>query len=45
VRWVWLGSIFMALGGFVAITDKRYRRFRVKKASILETAPTPVLQS
>jgi len=45
VRWVWLGSIFMALGGFVAIADKRYRRFRVKKESLLETSPTPVLQS
>jgi len=45
VRWVWLGSIFMALGGFVAISDKRYRRFRVKKESLLETAAAPVLQS
>ena len=25
VRWIWLGSIFMALGGVVAISDRRYR--------------------
>ena len=25
IRWIWLGCIFMALGGVVAILDKRYR--------------------
>lgn len=25
VRWIWLGAIFMALGGLLAATDKRYR--------------------
>lgn len=25
VRWIWLGCIFMALGGTLAIVDKRYR--------------------
>ena len=25
VNWIWLGSLFMALGGFLAISDKRYR--------------------
>ncbi len=25
IRWIWLGCILMALGGFVAILDKRYR--------------------
>lgn len=25
VRWIWLGAIFMALGGFLAVLDKRYR--------------------
>ncbi len=28
VRWIWLGAILMALGGFLAIMDKRYRRQR-----------------
>ena len=30
VRWVWLGAILMALGGVVAVLDKRYRRLKVK---------------
>jgi cytochrome c-type biogenesis protein CcmF len=25
IRWIWAGSIFMALGGIIAMSDKRYR--------------------
>ena len=25
IRWIWLGTIFMALGGLIAVFDKRYR--------------------
>ena len=25
MRWVWLGAIFMSIGGLLAILDKRYR--------------------
>ncbi|WP_210398055.1 heme lyase CcmF/NrfE family subunit [Motiliproteus sediminis] len=28
VRWIWLGGIFMALGGTLAAMDKRYRKGR-----------------
>ncbi len=28
VRWIWLGGILMALGGILAITDRRYRTAR-----------------
>jgi cytochrome c-type biogenesis protein CcmF len=28
VRYIWLGALIMALGGIVAITDRRYRRRR-----------------
>ena len=28
VRWIWLGAVLMALGGAVAIADRRYRRLR-----------------
>jgi cytochrome c-type biogenesis protein CcmF len=28
VRWMWLGAIFMAVGGLVTVADKRYRRQR-----------------
>ncbi|MBQ0729993.1 MAG: heme lyase CcmF/NrfE family subunit [Oleispira antarctica] len=31
MRWVWLGAIFMSIGGTLAILDKRYR-IRVKSA-------------
>ncbi|KGQ20376.1 Cytochrome c heme lyase subunit CcmF [Lysobacter dokdonensis DS-58] len=26
VRWIWLGALLMAIGGFIAATDKRFRR-------------------
>ena len=25
VRWMWLGALMMAIGGFIAVTDRRYR--------------------
>lgn len=28
IRWIWLGSLFMMLGGFVAATDRRFRVVR-----------------
>ena len=28
VRFIWLGALVMALGGFIAITDRRYRTRR-----------------
>ena len=28
VRWIWLGGLLIALGGFVSLLDKRYRRVR-----------------
>ncbi len=28
VRWIWLGGLLIALGGFVTLLDKRYRRVR-----------------
>ena len=26
VRWIWAGALLMALGGFVAATDRRFRK-------------------
>ena len=31
MRWVWLGAIFMSVGGLMAAMDKRYRRRAVKQ--------------
>jgi cytochrome c-type biogenesis protein CcmF len=30
VNWIWIGCVFMGLGGFVAVADKRYRRLKQK---------------
>jgi cytochrome c-type biogenesis protein CcmF len=39
VRLIWLGAIFMALGGFVCACDRRFRRARVAVAVPAATAP------
>jgi len=31
IRWIWLGCVFMAFGGVLAVSDRRYRRSRVVK--------------
>ncbi|KFZ28312.1 cytochrome C biogenesis protein CcmF [Pseudidiomarina atlantica] len=28
IRWIWLGALLMALGGLLAMSDKRYRAFK-----------------
>jgi cytochrome c-type biogenesis protein CcmF len=33
VRWIWLGGVLMALGGFLAVTDPRYRT-RSRRAEV-----------
>ncbi len=35
VRWIWLGSLLMALGGLLAVMDRRYRLRRAER----ETTP------
>ncbi|AQA18814.1 c-type cytochrome biogenesis protein CcmF [Halioglobus japonicus] len=34
VRWMWLGAILMALGGFTTVADKRYRTRRAVTAPV-----------
>jgi len=36
VRWIWLGGIFMALGGILAISDRRYRTARRRRTADTE---------
>jgi len=39
VRWIWLGAIFMAIGGLLAATDRRYRIKAVdEKAVVIDRA-------
>ena len=35
VTWIWGGCIIMALGGFLALTDRRYRRVAPREAEVL----------
>jgi cytochrome c-type biogenesis protein CcmF len=38
VRWIWLGALFMAFGGLLAILDKRYRVPKKDKSKQSQTA-------
>jgi len=39
LRWIWLGAVLMALGGLLAVTDRRYRQtIKVKRAVTAEAA-------
>lgn len=41
VRWIWIGTIFIALGGILAVTDKRYRRYKVRRGEAVSVDPEP----
>lgn len=43
VRWIWIGTIFIALGGILAVTDKRYRQFKVRQAARLQSSSGGVM--
>ncbi|WP_286263198.1 heme lyase CcmF/NrfE family subunit [Thalassotalea atypica] len=45
VRWIWLGAIFMSIGGLLAILDKRYRRRKVAKKQVASVTTKPVIDS
>ncbi|WP_439134089.1 heme lyase CcmF/NrfE family subunit [Pseudomaricurvus sp.] len=38
VRWIWLGAIFMGLGGLMAVFDKRYRQKATRKNESLPSS-------
>lgn len=41
IRWIWLGTIFMAIGGLLAALDRRYRKISEKTAvAQKQVAPT-----
>ncbi|MCW9053090.1 MAG: heme lyase CcmF/NrfE family subunit [Motiliproteus sp.] len=46
VRWIWLGSIFMGIGGILAVMDKRYRKksAKAKLADAPEAVPAAAAQ-
>lgn len=34
IRWIWLGTIFMAVGGILAAADRRYRKLAVRSDTV-----------
>jgi cytochrome c-type biogenesis protein CcmF len=42
IVWIWLGGFFMALGGFLAILSKRYRK-RVLATERKKSQVTPTV--
>jgi cytochrome c-type biogenesis protein CcmF len=41
VSWIWLGCVLMALGGLLAISDRRYRTLARKQRELLQSAASP----
>ena len=44
IRWIWLGTVFMGLGGILAASDRRYRKLAVvrdKKTATASAAAIP----
>jgi cytochrome c-type biogenesis protein CcmF len=39
VTWIWGGAILMALGGFVALSDRRYRLARDSRSAVVVATP------
>jgi cytochrome c-type biogenesis protein CcmF len=45
VRWIWLGALFMALGGILAMMDKRYRAKSKSKQTTKVGISKPSIQA
>ncbi len=43
IRWIWLGPAFMALGGLLAASDRRYRRLHKARRALPEPESGAVL--
>ncbi|MFI2810309.1 MULTISPECIES: heme lyase CcmF/NrfE family subunit [Microbulbifer] len=39
VVWIWLGALLMAIGGGIAVADKRYRKVRAARAEAIDAMP------
>jgi cytochrome c-type biogenesis protein CcmF len=42
IRFLWVGSLLMALGGLLAVTDRRYRQ-PVRASSAMDAAAKPTV--
>jgi cytochrome c-type biogenesis protein CcmF len=45
VNWIWIGAFIMAMGGFLAMSDKRYRLAKLAKKSPSKNRMAQVNQS
>jgi len=45
IRWIWMGAVFMALGGIWASTDKRYRMARTGSRVVTENDSPAAVQT
>lgn len=45
VRWIWLGAIFMAIGGVLTMLDKRYRRKKTVKTTSTTSESSKIMNS
>jgi len=45
IRWIWLGGLFMAFGGILAASDRRYRLMAKRKAGLDADAKLAVQES
>ena len=41
ITWIWLGCVMMGLGGFLALSDRRYRSLARRDALVLERTAAP----
>ena len=41
MRWVWLGAIFMSVGGLLAMLDKRYRQVKHASSDVQKSGEVP----
>jgi len=45
IRWIWLGTVLMALGGLVAALDRRYRTVRRTAVEPVPAGPVPATRA
>ena len=38
IRWIWFGAVIMALGGAIAVSDKRYRVMAKQDKASIDTS-------
>ncbi|MET1255347.1 heme lyase CcmF/NrfE family subunit [Aliikangiella maris] len=45
IRWIWMGAVFMALGGVIAALDRRFAKHKAKMAANVPSTDSPTVTS